>query len=95
MLVTFNMMYWWWIQSGSLFTAYLLICINIAVLVVYYLDSLYQDELKPILYRVVWRSLITGYSGGGTQGYPRDMAQHYADTLNENHLNLHHWIEEI
>lgn len=39
-------LYWWWIQSGSLFTAYLFGCCIVAAMVVYGLNELYLDEIE-------------------------------------------------
>lgn len=38
-------LYWWWIQSGSLFTAYLFGCCIVAAMIVYGLNELYLEEI--------------------------------------------------
>ena len=46
-------------------------------------------------YRVHWKSILTGATGCGTGRFPRDEAQRYADSLNQNIGGLVHWIEPV
>lgn len=87
--------YWWWIQSGSLFTAYLFGCCIIAAMIVYRLNELYLDETRPKKWVIHWRSLITGATGHGTEGFKRELAESWIDDLNRDSKGLLvHWIEQ-
>ena len=45
------------------------------------------------MYRVMWRSKITGFCGRG-EPMSKENAQVWADWGNENHPDIEHWIEE-
>ena len=50
------------------------------------------------LYRIHWRSLVTGATGQGTAAFPYHEAQRYADELNRlvnADIHLHHWVEAV
>lgn len=41
-----------------------------------------ERSAATVLYRIHWKSLLTGATGHGTQGFPKDEAQRYCDALN-------------
>jgi len=45
------------------------------------------------LWRVHWRSNVTGATGHGTAGFPRAMAEDYCRQLDRECPGLAHWIE--
>lgn len=47
-------------------------------------------------YTIAWESLISGYSGSGSEGYSREQAREMVKQMNKKWDGIiHHWIEKI
>ena len=45
------------------------------------------------MYRISWKSLITGFIGNGEYIFSHDDAKEYIDILNKKYPYIEHWIE--
>lgn len=45
------------------------------------------------MYRICWKSLITGFVGNGEYIFSHNDAKQMIDTLNEKYPYIKHWIE--
>jgi hypothetical protein len=46
------------------------------------------------MYRICWRSRLTGYEGRG-EPLARSVAESWIAALNESHPNIDHWLEPV
>jgi hypothetical protein len=45
------------------------------------------------MYRICWKSLLTGLTGNGEYMFNHDYAKEYIDILNKKYPYIEHWIE--
>lgn len=51
-----------------------------------------NDMTKIELYRISWKSRITGFEGKGKRGFSYDIANDWVIALNKKYPELMHWV---